>query len=327
MVTIQEVAKKAGVSTATVSRVLNNRETVREKTRVRVEQAIQELNYEPSALGRNLRNSESRLLLVLIPSISNPFYTEIINGIEDTAISKGYNILLCETDSNPAREAIYFNMVRNRLADGIILMDPTVNRKNLYDLASRHPIVQCSEFDEEGEISYVTIDNELAAYQAVKHLIKLGNRRVALINTDEKYLYARERRRGYEKALLEFGLPIESKWMRETEQLGFEGGQQAMRSLLNEADKPNAVFSVSDVLAIGAMKEIQLQGLKVPDDIAVIGFDKISFSNMTNPTLTTIAQPMYKMGSISANMIINKIRGKDVESLILDHELIIREST
>ena len=107
--------------------------------------------------------------------------------------------------------------------------------------------MQCSEFDEEGEISYVTIDNELAAYQAVKHLIKLGNRRVALINTDEKYLYARERRRGYEKALHEFGLPIESKWMRETEQLGFEGGQQAMRSLLNEADKPNAVFSVSDV--------------------------------------------------------------------------------
>lgn len=158
-------------------------------------------------------------------------------------------------------------------------------------------------------------------------MIKLGNRRVALINTDEKYLYARERRRGYEKALHEFGLPIESKWMRETEQLGFEGGQQAMRSLLNEADKPNAVFSVSDVLAIGAMKEIQLQGLKVPDDIAVIGFDKIGFSNMTNPTLTTIAQPMYKMGSISANMIINKIRGKDVESLILDHELIIREST
>ncbi|WP_339226005.1 LacI family DNA-binding transcriptional regulator [Oceanobacillus sp. FSL K6-2867] len=327
MVTIQEVAKKAGVSTATVSRVLNNRETVKEKTRIRVEQAIEELNYEPSALGRNLRNSESRLLLVLIPSISNPFYTEIINGIEDTAISKGYNILLCETDSNPKREAIYFNMVRNRLADGIILMDPTVNRKNLYDLASRHPIVQCSEFDEQGEISYVTIDNELAAYQAVKHLIKIGNRKVALINTDEKYLYARERRSGYEKALHEFGLPIETKQMRETEQLEFEGGQQAMRSLLNDADRPDAVFAVSDVLAIGAMKEIQLQGLKVPDDIAVIGFDKISFSNMTNPTLTTIAQPMYKMGCTSANMIINKIRGKAVESLILDHELIIREST
>ncbi|OZU88325.1 LacI family transcriptional regulator [Virgibacillus indicus] len=327
MATIQEVAKKAGVSAATVSRVLNNRNSVKEKTRMRVDQAIRELNYEPSVLGRNLRNSESRLLLVLIPSISNPFYTEIINGIEDTAIGKGYNILLCETDSNPKREAIYFNMVRNRLADGIILMDPTVNRKNLHDLACKHPIIQCSEFDENGTISYVTIDNELAAYQAVKHLIKIGKKKVALINSDEKFLYARERRSGYEKAMKEFGLPIESKWIRSVEQLGFESGQQAMRSLLNEADMPNAVFAVSDVLAIGALKEINSIGLKVPEDIAIIGFDKISFSNMTHPTLTTIAQPMYKMGCISATMIIDKIRGNDVESLILDHELIIREST
>lgn len=327
MATIQEVAKRAGVSAATVSRVLNNRDSVTKKTRMRVDQAISELNYEPSVLGRNLRNSESRLLLVLIPSISNPFYTEIINGIEDTAIGEGYNILLCETDSNPKREAIYFNMVRNRLADGIILMDPTVNRKNLYDLSSKHPIVQCSEIDEAGTISYVTIDNELAAYQAVKHLIKIGKKKVALINSDEKFLYARERRRGYERAMSEFDLPIEPKWIRSVEQLGFESGQQAMRSLLNEADMPNAVFAVSDVLAIGALKEINSTGLEVPNDIAIIGFDKISFSNMTHPTLTTIAQPMYRMGCISATMIIDKIRGKEVESLILDHELIIREST
>lgn len=327
MATIQEVAKTAGVSVATVSRVLNNRVTVKEKTRKKVEQAIKELNYEPSVLGRNLRNSESRLLLVLIPSISNPFYTEIINGIEDTAIGKGYNILLCETDSNPKREAIYFNLIRNRLADGIILMDPTVNRENLYDLANKHPIVQCSEFDESGAISYVSIDNELAAYQAVKHLIKIGNKKVALINSDEKFLYARERKRGFEKAMREFNLPIEPRWIRNVTEFGFEGGQQAMRSLLNGEERPDAIFSVSDVFAIGALKEINSVGLKVPEDIAIIGFDKISFSNMTYPTLTTIAQPMYKMGCISANMIIDKIKGKEVESLILDHELIIREST
>ncbi|WP_077358610.1 LacI family DNA-binding transcriptional regulator [Virgibacillus halodenitrificans] len=327
MATIQEVAKRAGVSAATVSRVLNNRNSVKEKTRNRVDEAIKELNYEPSVLGRNLRNSESRLLLVLLPNIANPYYTEIINGIEDTAIDKGYNILLCQTDSNPERETIYFNMVRNRLADGIILMDPTVNRKNLYNLASQHPIIQCSEFDEEGEIPYVSIDNELAAYQAVKHLIKIGKKKVALINTEEKFLYARERRRGYEKAMQEFDLPIESRWIRKLDNLQFESGQQAMRSLLNESERPNAVFAVSDILAIGALKEINSAGLHVPEDIAVIGFDKISFSNMTHPTLTTIAQPMYKMGCISANMIIDKISGKEVESLILDHELVIREST
>ncbi len=327
LATILEVAKKAGVSVATVSRVLNNRHQVREVTRSKVEQAIIALNYEPSVLGRNLRNSESRLLLVLIPSIANPFYTEIINGIEDTAIKEGYNIMLCETDSNPQREAIYFNLVRNRMADGIILMDPTINRNNVLQLADQHPIVQCSEFDKDGLISYVSINNELAAYQAVKHLIKIGRQRIALINSEEKFLYARERRAGYERAFREYGRSVNPSYMYNIKGLSFENGQQAMRMLLEQQEKPDAVFAVSDVFAIGALKEIHEAGLSVPDEIAIIGFDKISFSNMTYPTLTTIAQPMYRMGSISAEMIIAKIRGEKVESRLLEHELIIREST
>ncbi|WP_449355133.1 LacI family DNA-binding transcriptional regulator [Virgibacillus natechei] len=327
MATIHEVAKHAGVSVATVSRVVNNNVTVTEKTRTRVQDSIEELNYEPSVLGRNLRNSESRLLLVLLPSISNPFYTDIINGIQDTAIAQGYNILLCETDSNPKREAIYFNLIRNRLADGIISMDPTVNKERLTELAISHPIVQCSEYDEEGTIPYVTIDNELAAYQAVKHLIKLGQKKIALINSDEKFLYARERQIGYEKAMKEYGLQIRQEWIYHAKNLDFQSGQQAVRVLLSQEEKPTAFFSVSDIFAIGALKEINTKGLQVPQDIAVVGFDKISFSNMTHPTLTTVAQPMYRMGSIAATMIINKISGKDVESIILDHELIIRDST
>ncbi|ASK62566.1 LacI family transcriptional regulator [Virgibacillus phasianinus] len=327
MANIQEVAQKAGVSVATVSRVFNNRSTVAKKTRMKVEQAIDELNYEPSVLGRNLRNSESRLLLVLIPSISNPFYSDIINGIEDTAIGLGYNILLCETDSNPDREAIYFNLIRNRLADGIISMDPSVNKSKLIELAGQYPIVQCSEFDEGANISYVTINNELAAYHAVKHLIKIGQKKIGLINSDEKFLYARERRRGYEKAMDEFGLMIEPDWIYNTASLAFEDGKLAMRKLLDLPERPTAVFAVSDILAIGALKEINSSGLQVPGDIAIIGFDKIAFSNMTHPTLTTVSQPMYKMGCISANMIMNKIKGKQVDSIILDHELVIREST
>lgn len=327
MANIQDVAHKAGVSVATVSRVFNNPSTVAKKTKLRVEQAISELNYEPSVLGRNLRTSESKLILVLIPSISNPFYTKIIKGIEDTAIALGYNILLCETDSNPKRESIYFNLIRNQLADGIISMDPTVNKTKLTELAGQYPIVQCSEFDEDGTISYVTINNELAAYHAVKHLIKIGQKKIALINSDEKFLYARERRAGYEKAMDEFGLTIETDWIYNTESLDFEDGKRAMRRLLDLPNRPTAVFAVSDVLAIGALKEINATGLQIPGDVAVIGFDKIAFSNMTHPTLTTIAQPMYKMGCTSANMIVNKIKGKKVESIILDHELIIREST
>ncbi|WP_337017380.1 LacI family DNA-binding transcriptional regulator [Oceanobacillus massiliensis] len=326
MANIQQIAQMAGVSVATVSRVLNNTAAVSEKTRYKVESAIKELNYEPSMLGRNLRNSESRLMLVLLPSISNPFYNEIINGIQNTAISNNYNILLCETDSKPERENIYLNMVKNKLADGVISMDPTVNMQKLNELAENHPVILCSEYEEGGCIPYVTIDSELAAYQAVKHLIKLGNEKIALINSDEKFLYARLRRAGYERALIEFNLPIREEWIYHTKNLEFDNGVQAMRVLLQLEEKPSAVFAVSDTLAIGALKVLKAE-TDTLQPIAVVGIDNISFSNMTNPTLTTISQPMYKMGSLAADMLMSSIKGEKVESIVLDHELIIREST
>lgn len=327
MANIRQVAEKAGVSVATVSRVLNQQDTVSAKTRIKVEDAIKKLNYEPSLLGRNLRNSESRLLLILIPKISNPFYFEIIKGIETTAINQSYNILLCETDSNPERENIYFDLVKKKMADGIISMDPAVNMDTLIQLAERHNIIQCSEYAIDSSIPYVTIDNEAAAYIAVKHLIKIGHKKIAFINSDKKYLYARQREAGYKKALQEQNIRVQEQYICYSQQLDFEYGQQAMRKILHMDDRPTAVFAVSDLLAIGALKEIHANGLRVPDDIAVVGFDKIDFSNMTHPTLTTIAQPMYKMGTIAAQMLMDKIKGKEVESVILDHELVIREST
>jgi alanine racemase len=327
MANIQQVAKQAGVSIATVSRVLNGQNTVSLKTRIKVEDAIKKLNYEPSMLGRNLRNSESRILLILIPTISNPFYLEIIKGIENIAISQNYNILLCETDSNPERENIYFDLVRKKMADGIISMDPAVNVETLKKLAENYAIIQCSEYEEGSGIPYVTIDNEEASYRAVKHLIKIGHKKIALINSDEKYLYARQRKMGYQRALEEHGISLNNQYIIQTQHLGFEYGQQAMKKILNLQDRPTAVFAVSDLLAIGALKEINTNGLHVPNDIAVVGFDKIDFSNLTNPTLTTIAQPMYKLGTTAARMLIDKIKGKEVESILLDHELVIREST
>jgi LacI family transcriptional regulator, repressor for deo operon, udp, cdd, tsx, nupC, and nupG len=327
MANIQQVAQQAGVSVATVSRVLNGQNSVTTKTRIKVEDAIRKLNYEPSMLGRNLRNSESRILLVMIPTISNPFYLEIIKGIEQIAISQNYNILLCETDSDPERENIYFDMVRKKMADGIISMDPAVNVETLKQLAEKHAIIQCSEYSEDSGIPYITIDNEEASYRAVKHLIKIGNGKIAMINSDEKNLYARLRKKGYQRALEEHGLPLNEDYVITVQQLGFEYGQQAMKKILNLKDRPTAVFAVSDLLAIGALKEINNNDLNAPDDIAVVGFDKIDFSNMTHPTLTTIAQPMYKMGTMAAKMLIDQIKGEKVESIILEHELVIREST
>ncbi|AXI09808.1 LacI family transcriptional regulator [Oceanobacillus zhaokaii] len=327
MANIQQVAEEAGVSVATVSRVLNKQKNVTEKTKALVEEAIKKLNYEPNMLGRNLRNSETRLLLIIIPNISNPFYLEIIKGIESTVISQKYHILLCETDSNPDRENIYFDLVKNRMADGIISMDPAINGESLVNLSQKYAIIQCSEYIIGSDIPYVTIDNEEAAYRAVKHLIKIGHKRIALMNSDERFLYARQRKLGYQRALEENGIAINDNYIFQTNRLGFEYGQQIMKKILNLPDRPTAVFAVSDLLAIGALKEVNSKGLHIPNDIAIVGFDKIDFSNMTHPALTTIAQPMYKMGVIAANMLINKIKGEKVESMILDHELVIRGST
>lgn len=327
MANIQKVAKQAGVSIATVSRVINRPSTVAPKTRLRVEKVIEQLNYEPSSLGRNLRNLESRLLLVMIPSISNPFYFDIIKGIETEALKQNYNIMLCETDSNPERENIYFDLVKSRMADGVISMDPTVNMEKLKEMAKRHAIIQCSEYSIDSGIPYVSIDSISAAYLAVKHLINIGHEKIALINSDKNFLYARHREKGFLKALKEHKIPVNPDYITYSGDLGFNYGQRAMRRILQLEDRPTAVFAVSDVLAIGALKEIKLKGLEVPRDIAVVGFDKIDFSNMTNPTLTTISQPMYEMGEIAARMLMDKIKGNQVESVILDHELVIREST
>lgn len=147
------------------------------------------------------------------------------------------------------------------------------------------------------------------------------------MNSDEKFLYARQREMGYQRALEEHEIPLNDDYIIYTKHLGFEHGQQAVKKILAIQDRPTAIFAVSDLLAIGALKEINASGLHVPKDIAVIGFDKIDFSNMTNPTLTTIAQPMYKMGTVAAEMLIDKIRGNDVDNVILNYELVLREST
>lgn len=328
MATIQEVAREAGVSVATVSRVMNKNATVSEKTRQKVERAIKELQYEPNMLGRNLRCSESRMLMVLVPSISNPFYSRIVQGIEDVARKNQYNILLCTTDSDVEREKVYLDMLKHRISDGIISMDPAVDLSYLKGLDKQYPIIQCCEYSEDEAIPYVTINNTLAAYKAVKHLITMGHKQIAMINSDETFLYARQRKQGYLKALAEFNLPVREEWMIHTD-LGFESGQRAARSFLSLTEKPSAIFAVSDTLAIGALKTLKEEGISVPQEMAVVGFDNIQFASMMNPSLTTVAQPMYEMGCEAARMLIKRITEPDeaVESIILNHELIIREST
>mgnify|MGYP001011240683 CR=1 FL=1 len=328
MTTISDVAKAAGVSVATVSRVINGIANVSPETTAKVTKAIQELDYRPNLLGRNLRRTKSERILVLLPNISNPFYSEIVKGIEDVANRNGYSIMLCNTDSDIKREKKYIKMLKTRLADGAILMASEISCEELTELAKEVSMVQCCEYKEGIPVSHVSIDNEKAAYKATKHLISLGHRKIAFIGANNQFLSSNLREKGYLRALSDEGIEPNPDYLCYGD-YSYKSGLRNMKKLLNLQERPTAVFCVSDVMAIGAIRLAMEENLKIPEDLAVCGFDNIHFSWMFTPSVTTIAQPMYDLGCTAMDALIRIIEGKSSEVIhyFLEYELIIREST
>lgn len=328
MTTISDVAAAAGVSVATVSRVINGNANVSPETLMKVTKAIQELNYRPNLLGRDLRRTRSERVLVLLPNISNPFYSEIVKGIEDVANRNGYSIMLCNTDSDIKRERTYIKMLKTRLADGAILMASEMSCEELTELSKEVLIVQCCEYKEGVPLPHVSIDNEKAAYKATNHLISLGHRKIAFIGADNQFLSSNLRETGYKRALSDAGIEINPEYICYGD-YGYKSGLRNMKKLLILPERPTAVFCISDVMAIGAIRCAMEENLKVPDDLAVCGFDNIHFSWMFTPSITTISQPMYDLGCTAMDALINIIEGKSIETMnyFLEHELIIRGST
>ncbi len=328
MATIQEVAKEAGVSVATVSRVINESPKVSPKTRDAVLAAIKKLNYEPNLLGRNLRLMQTRMVLVLLPTISNPFYAPIVKGIEDIAHKNGFNVMLCNTNSDVARERVYIDLLKNRLADGVIFFAPTIEDDKLSEIAATFPVVQCCEYKKEARASHVAINNEAAAYTAVRHLISIGHRKIGLISCKNSFISTAEREEGFKRALIEQNIIVDPTMIKYGN-YGFSSGLRAMKHYLSSDNIPTAVFCISDSMAIGAIKAIREKGLRVPSDIAVVGFDDITFAHMFSPSLTTIAQPKYDLGCVSMELLLKQMSGEfdNPQSIYLKHELIVREST
>jgi len=328
LATINDVAEKAGVSVATVSRVINGSANVSPETLEKVKQAIAELNYRPNLLGRALRKTKSERILVLLPNIANPFYAEIVKGIEDVANKNGYSIMLCNTDSDLEREKKYIKMLKSHLADGAILMASEMTYEELTELAGEIPIIQCCEYKVGLPISHVSIDNEMAAYKAVNHLIGLGHKKVAFIGAKNQFLSSTLRKEGYIRALKEAGINYDPAYCGYGD-YSYKSGFRVMKQLLSLDPRPTAVFCISDLMAIGAIRSAMEEGLRVPEDIAVCGFDNIYFSRMFKPTLTTVSQPMYDLGCTAMEALINIIEEKSTEPMhyFMEHELIIREST
>ena len=323
MTTVQDVARRAKVSTATVSRVLNKHPSVSTATRTRVEAVIKKISYRVDVSARLLRNSKTRLVLALVPDLSNPFYAEVLRGMSMVARQFDYELLLCETMVDEARERAFVQMLTSRLYDGVICMDPFTTQRLVSEQVKDLPWVACSEFVQGDTVPHVSIDHKQAAIDAVRYLQAKGHTRIALVNSDEKYLYAKARRAGYEEAMAR---SLRKSYIQTVGGVDFGLGEQAAAKLLALAKPPSAIVAVSDTLAMGAIKACRAAGLKVPHDMAVIGFDDIPLARIFEPSLTTIAQPKAELGARAMHLLLARFQGQYPASETLAHQLIERES-
>jgi LacI family transcriptional regulator, repressor for deo operon, udp, cdd, tsx, nupC, and nupG len=326
MTNIQKVAELANVSVATVSRVINNAGNVTPQTKKQVEDAIAQLNYVPNMLARNFRTSKSKSILVILTNISNLFYMEIVHGISEYANEQGYDILLSETNGELNKQIDCLNKVKNRIADGAVFLESTIHDNALLSLEKSYPVVQCCTYSEEAALPYVIIDNKKIGFLAAKALIEAGHKKLAFVGTNDKSLYNRERRAGFLKAAEDEGISEDNVVVLNAE-LSFEGGRNAASRLVKE--KVNAVFFVSDMQAIGALRTFEELGIRTPQDIALIGCDNLEICNMVNPPLTSVGQPAREMGRESARLLIERIEDKDIigcRNVIFQPELVLRQT-
>lgn len=332
MTTISEVAKHAGVSVATVSRVLNNDTLVRPSTADKIRTAIAELNYVPNLPARNLRRSESRVLLILAPNFSNPYYSQIFSGIGDEAKNCGYSVLICKTGNDVQEQISTLQMLQNNRADGAILLANTDDNKWLNELAGNYPIVQCSEYAEHIDLPHVSIDNYQAAYDTIQYLIGLGHRRIGMITNNNGYLSTRLRYEGYCDALKHNGIePDQSYVAYASGDYSMSSGYSAAKAILSLPNRPTAVFCISDIFALGAISAAEDMQISVPGDFSVVGFDDCDYATIVHPHLTTVAQPCYELGQksmqIMNDIIHNGSNNASNNSLFLPYRIVEREST
>jgi LacI family transcriptional regulator len=328
MATIRDVAQLAGVSITTVSHVLNGTRPVSADGMARVLQAVQELGYQPNAVARSLRMSETRMFGMIVPDNSNPYFAEVARSIEDAAFELGYSVILCNSDEDPAKEQAYLNLLIEKRVDGIAFVATGASENTLEPAHARGlPVVVVDREIEGSPWSSVLVHNSRGAREAVDHLARLGHRRIGCISGPRNLGPSSERVRGYREALRRNGLPVEPKSIVEGD-FHAEGGYRTMNALLEREPKLTAVFACNDMMAVGALRAMREHGRSVPDDIALVGFDDIALASYTQPALTTIAQPYQELGRRVAQLLAKGERGDPAEQerIRLEPRLVVRES-
>ena len=333
VISIKEVAKLAGVSIATVSRCINNPETVRERTRLKVQDAIRRTGYSPNTLAQSFRRGRTNIVMVVLPSVGDPFFTMVMQGIRTAAKVKGYSIIIEDTQFNTMTADEIGALVVSRQTDGIILLASMSPFGTKVLSARSHralPIViGCETVSPElSSFPSVHIDNVAAAKEVTNYLIQKGHRRIAMICGQETSLLTKDREFGYRGAMNQAKLAIEDGWVVDG-RLSLDGAMRATRKLLNHAHQPTAIFCANDEMAIGCLHAIKAAGLNVPQDISVVGFDDIRYAEVADPPLTTVSQPAEEIGERVMYRLYREIEQQhsgDVKPEIVPHKLIIRQS-
>jgi len=328
---IYQVAKCAAVSTATVSRVLSRPDVVSPETRRRVMEAVTLLGYAPNSAAKHLRTLRSGQLLVTVPDISNPFFSLILRGIEETARSEGYAVLLGDTQHDQEREERYALMVRRKEADGLIFLGHRLPETASELIRSSPPgcapIVNACEYSPQLGIPSVHIDNAAAAREAMNHLYVLGHRRIGIITGPLVSPLSRDRLLGSTEAAE--AIKAQHDLLVTDGDFSIESGSRAADLLFGSCDPPTAIFCFNDEMAIGALGAARRRALRVPEDVSIVGFDDVRYAAHTNPPLTTIAQPMQQIGEYAVRLLLDLLSGRtDVPlSVTMPHRLVVRAST
>lgn len=330
MPTLEDVARAAGVSTATVSRVLNAPQKVTVTTRERVERAIRTLNYQPSRVARRLRmrTHTAHMLGLMVPDMQNPFFSDVARGVEDVAYEHRHALIVCNSDECAEKEEFYLQTMRAESVDGIIL--PITDRESVSVerlLQDGKPVVCVDRRSKRLNIDTVLVDNERAAYDAVTHLIELGHSRIGIIVGLRHLSTSQDRLAGYKQALSDYAIPYDPELVRFGNSRQ-ESGRQGALALLDLADRPTALFPANNMMTLGSLEALQQRGLRIPDEMALLGFDDFPWANAFNPPLSVVRQPSYAIGREAAKLLLERIHtpNRPYITIVLQHELVIRQS-
>jgi LacI family transcriptional regulator len=325
-----DVAARAGVSVATVSRALSgDPKRVSAPVLQRIVDAAEELDYIPNNLARNMRAGSSRILGLVISDIGNPFFTAVVRGVEDVAQRHGYSLVLSNTDEDPDREAASLGVMAAERAAGLIIATTNENGTALRRFADMGmAIVAIDRHIADLPTDSVVVDNESASHEAVTHLVRLGHRRIAIVGGPSDADTARERRRGYERALTEARIAIEPELVRAGD-FRETAGLTVTRELLDLPVPPSAIFAVNNLTTIGVLGALRERGVEVPTAMSVVGFDDIPTAELLHPPLTVVQQPTYRVGARAADLLIRRLREPEaaVKEVVLSARLIVRGST